>query len=158
MNGRQYMNIIKLKRNVKHYWQYWEIVYYKDHRANYTILLTSCVPYETKCLYYRPSYVASSLLLIHALISSGALTLRLSMDEWLHPYRTMDTIIYLCPNSDPTLDDFCMKGHFAYVPSQWEPVLKYNVVSYWLGSYTKRSLVSNRGTCWNGRVIPTTCN
>ena len=32
------------------------------------------------------------------------------------------------------------RGHFVYVPSQWEMTLQCNVVSHWLGAYTKCSL------------------
>ena len=31
--------------------------------------------------------------------------------------------------------------HFVYAPSQWETMLHFNVVSYWLGAYTKWSLL-----------------
>ena len=33
------------------------------------------------------------------------------------------------------------KGHFVYVPSQWEEVLHSNVISYWLGTYAKWPLL-----------------
>ena len=32
------------------------------------------------------------------------------------------------------------RDHFVYVPSQWETTLQCNIVSHWLGAYTKRSL------------------
>ena len=32
--------------------------------------------------------------------------------------------------------------HFVYAPSQWETTLHCNVVSHWLGAYTKWSLLS----------------
>ena len=32
------------------------------------------------------------------------------------------------------------RDHFVYAPSQWETMLQCNVVSYWLGTYTKQSL------------------
>ena len=32
------------------------------------------------------------------------------------------------------------RDHFVYAPSQWETTLQYNVVSHWLGAYTKWSL------------------
>ena len=32
--------------------------------------------------------------------------------------------------------------HFVYTPSQWETTLRYNVVSHWLGVFTKWSLGS----------------
>ena len=33
------------------------------------------------------------------------------------------------------------RDHFVYVPSQWEATLQCNVVSHWLGTYTKWSLI-----------------
>ena len=33
------------------------------------------------------------------------------------------------------------RDHFVYVPSQWETTLQCNVVSHWLGAYTKWSLI-----------------
>ena len=32
------------------------------------------------------------------------------------------------------------RNHFMYAPSQWETMLQCNVISHWLGTYTKRSL------------------
>ena len=32
------------------------------------------------------------------------------------------------------------RDHFVYVPNQWQTTLQCNVVSYWLGTYTKWSL------------------
>ena len=40
-----------------------------------------------------------------------------------------------CTNGDPVYRD-----HFVYAPSQWETTLHCNVVSHWLGAYTKWSL------------------
>ena len=31
------------------------------------------------------------------------------------------------------------RDHFVYVPSQWETMLHYNIVSHWLGAYAKWS-------------------
>ena len=33
------------------------------------------------------------------------------------------------------------RDYFVYVPNQWETMLQCNIVSHWLGAYTKRSLV-----------------
>ena len=33
-----------------------------------------------------------------------------------------------------------IRDHFVYAPSQWKTTLHCNVVFYWLGAYTKRSL------------------
>ena len=33
-----------------------------------------------------------------------------------------------------------LRDHFVYVPSQWEMTLHRNVISHWLGTYTKWSL------------------
>ena len=35
-----------------------------------------------------------------------------------------------------------LRDHFVYAPSQWETTLQCNVVSHWLGAYTKWSLLS----------------
>ena len=36
-----------------------------------------------------------------------------------------------------------IRDHFLYAPSQWETTLQCNVVSYWLGPYSKWSLFDN---------------
>ena len=43
------------------------------------------------------------------------------------------------------------RDHFLYVPSQWETTLQCNVVSHWLGTYTKWYLhdLVLRWTRWN---------
>ena len=33
-----------------------------------------------------------------------------------------------------------LRDHFVYAPYQWETTLQYNIVSHWLGPYTKWSL------------------
>ena len=33
------------------------------------------------------------------------------------------------------------RDHFVYVPSQWEMTLQCNIISHWLGAYTKWSLI-----------------
>ena len=35
------------------------------------------------------------------------------------------------------------RDYFVYAPNQWEMTLQCNVVSHWLGAYTKRSLYHN---------------
>ena len=37
----------------------------------------------------------------------------------------------------------CSSDHFMYAPCQWGPTLQCNVVSHWLGTYTKWSLVQS---------------
>ena len=59
--------------------------------------------------------------------------------------------------------DTC-RDHFVYVPSQWETTLHCNVVSHWLGTYTKWSLymVASRhdntflitGPSWGNPPVP----
>ena len=47
-----------------------------------------------------------------------------------------------------------IRDHFAYAPSQWEMMLHCNVISHWLGAYTKWSLWYDTGSCsWN----PSSC-
>ena len=44
------------------------------------------------------------------------------------------------------------RNHFVYVPSQWETTLHCNVVSHWLGAYTKWSMlfrIVSKGLCKN---------
>ena len=36
---------------------------------------------------------------------------------------------------------YCCRDHFVYAPSQWEMTLQWNVVSHWLGAYSKWSLL-----------------
>ena len=38
------------------------------------------------------------------------------------------------------------RDHFVNVPSQWETMLQCNIVSHWLGAYTKSSLLSPQFT------------
>ena len=40
-----------------------------------------------------------------------------------------------------TVSTWLSREHFVYVPSQWEKTLHCNVVSHWLGAYTKYSLL-----------------
>ena len=44
-------------------------------------------------------------------------------------------------NMFPLLMHWRYRDHFVYVPSQWETTLQYNIISYWLGTYTKWSHV-----------------
>ena len=60
---------------------------------------------------------------------------------WCH--RQYVRFIILCQENVAKVW-YCLRyhgrDHFVYVPSQWEATLHYNVVSYWLGAYTKLSL------------------
>ena len=38
------------------------------------------------------------------------------------------------------VDKFYYRDYFVYAPNQWETTLQCNIVSHWLGAYTKRSL------------------
>ena len=40
-----------------------------------------------------------------------------------------------------------IRDHFVYAPSQWETTLHGNVVSHWLGAYTKWSLINPYNFC-----------
>ena len=44
------------------------------------------------------------------------------------------------------------RDHFVYAPNQWETTLQCNVVSHWLGAYTKLSLYS-RGYSWCSHMV-----
>ena len=60
---------------------------------------------------------------------------------WCH--RQYVRFIILCQENVAKVW-YCLRyhgrDHFVYVPSQWETTLHCNVVSYWLGAYTKWSL------------------
>ena len=72
-------------------------------------------PYLTKV----PSYTKGHVLLsYHHTITS------------LYPWQCSIYINYWC----------VIRGHFVYAPDQWETMLHCNVVSHWLGAYTKWSL------------------
>ena len=45
------------------------------------------------------------------------------------------------------------RGHFVYAPSQWETTLQCNVVSHWLGAFTKWSLIMC--SSWAGLILQT---
>ena len=40
------------------------------------------------------------------------------------------------------------KDHFVYVPSQWVMTLQCNIISHWLGTFTKLSLKHTVATQW----------
>ena len=64
---------------------------------------------------------------------------------WPVIYRNTCTGISKCTDKLWTSRD-----HFVYAPSQWETTLQCNVVSHWLGAYTKLSL----NQCWGFNSPP----
>ena len=46
------------------------------------------------------------------------------------------------------------RDHFLYEPSQWETTLPCNVVSHWLGTYTKRTLPSSNDSEISRNISP----
>ena len=46
------------------------------------------------------------------------------------------------------------RDHFVNVLSQWETTLHCNVVSHWLGAYTKWSLRCTSDPLWQGSIFP----
>ena len=50
-----------------------------------------------------------------------------------------NTFLFLSIKLKENIESYC---HFVHAPSQWETTLRCNAVSYWLGAYTKRSLIS----------------
>ena len=55
----------------------------------------------------------------------------------------MEDIGFVTPPPTPNSDAWKVniyRDHFVCAPSQWETTLQYNVVSHWLGAYTKWSL------------------
>ena len=40
-----------------------------------------------------------------------------------------------------------LRDHFVYAPSQWETTLQRKVIYYWLGSFTKHSLITHLWHC-----------
>ena len=46
----------------------------------------------------------------------------------------------ICRHNRVVVSSIKQKQHFVYVPSQWKTTLHCNVVSHWLGAYTKWSL------------------
>ena len=53
-------------------------------------------------------------------------------------------LILMTEQSSEQISPF--RDHFVYTPSQWETALQCNVVSHWLGAYTKWSLSFKRKT------------
>ena len=49
--------------------------------------------------------------------------------------------VYISKSGNSNINTRCHRDHFVYAPSQWEMTLQCNVVSHWLGAYTKWSLV-----------------
>ena len=45
------------------------------------------------------------------------------------------------PDVAEAIFDIIIRDHFMSAPHQWETMLQCNVISHWLGAYTKRSLV-----------------
>ena len=76
---------------------------------------------------------------------------------------------YWCPGAKAPghqypslLVDGITRDHFVYVPSQWEMMLQCNVLSHWLGPYTKWFLYNHNKTkhnkdvclfCWTGPIF-----
>ena len=57
-------------------------------------------------------------------------------------------ITHAYPIGTPTI--ILIQGNFLYVHRQWEMPLHYNVISHWLGAYTKWSLIPYYINTYNG--------
>ena len=58
---------------------------------------------------------------------------------WSNVYRPGAYVKELVPTWN-RLFAYVHRDHFVYAPSHWETMLHCNIVSYWLGAYTKCSL------------------
>ena len=52
---------------------------------------------------------------------------------------------------------FSGRDHFVYAPSQWQTTLHSNVVSHWLGTYTKLSLPSGTEPLFESKLSKVFC-
>ena len=62
------------------------------------------------------------------------------------------SIIYLC-NGHAVRNILYNRNHFVYALSQWETMLHCNVVSHWLGAYTKWPLLSYVTVLWRDPIV-----
>ena len=87
---------------------------------------------------------------VTSLVVAEIVMMMVTILQWIHPYVQMGLLATVVPLHG--------RDHFVYPPSQWETTLHCNVVSHWLGAYTKWSLPRWQNPTDNPYKVSLTCS